>query len=115
MVKSLLSEIDYNQKLMESFSLVWETKKFKTATWERNKDKIDYVEDKGLYSTLVDVYEIAKEFNREIDMAKKYKSTSYLVSIKVDRLRKPLAKSKEGLQQWLDLNKGKKKISASIP
>jgi len=109
-VKNLLSEIEHNQKLVESFSVEWQMKRFKTATWERNKDKIDYIEDKGLYSTLVDAYEITREYNREIDMAKKYKSTSYLVGIKVERLREPLERSKQGLREWLELNKGGKKM-----
>lgn len=106
-VRSLLSEINYNQKLMEAFSLQWQTKKFKTATWKRNKDRMDYI-DPGLGYTLADASEIADEFNREIDAAKKHKSTSYLASIQVDRLKKPLAKSKQGLEEWLQLNKGRK-------
>lgn len=111
MVKGLLSEIEYNQKLIESLSMQLQTKKFKTATWDKNKDKIDYIEDKGLYSILAGAYEIAAEFNREIDAAKKHKSTSYLVGIKAERLREPLERSKQGLQEWLELNKGEKKIA----
>ena len=108
-VKSLLSEIDYNQKLVEAFSFHWQAKKFKTATWKRNKDKMDYIEQ-GLHTTLAGAYEIAEEFNREIDAAKKHKSASYLASIQVDRLSEPLAKSRQGLEEWLQLNKGKEKI-----
>jgi len=59
-------------------------------------------------------YEITGEFNREIDMAKKYSSTSYLVGLKVERLREPLAKSKQGLQEWLELNKGGKKVPSQV-
>jgi len=110
-VKSLLSEIEHNQKLAESFSTMLQMKKFKTGTWDKNKDKIDYIEDKGLYSTLVGVYEITTEFNHDIDTAKKYKSTSYLVGIKVERLREPLERSKQGLQDWLDLNEDVKKVT----
>jgi len=91
MVRSLLSEIEYNQKLMEAFSLGWQTKKFKTGTWIRNKTKIDYI-DPGLRYTLDDANAIADEFNREIDAAKKHKSMSYLAGIRVDRLKGPLAK-----------------------
>ena len=108
-VKGFISEIDYNQKLAESFSTKLEMKKFKTATWDRNKNKINYVNNEGLYSTLAHAYEITDEFNREIDTAKKYKTTSYLVSIKVEKLRKPLERSRQGLQNWLDLNKNLKK------
>lgn len=108
-VRSLLSEINHNQKLMEAFSLQWQTKKFKTATWKRNKEKMDYV-DPGLRYTLADAFEIAEEFNREIDAAKKHKSVSYLAGIRVDRLKEPLAKSKQGLEEWLTLNQSKGKL-----
>ena len=108
-VRSLLSEISSNQKLMEAFSLQWQTKKFKTATWKRNKDKMDYI-DPGLRYTLADAYEIAEEFNREIDAAEKHKSTSYLAGIRVDRLGEPLARSKQGLEEWLALNQSKRKL-----
>lgn len=106
-VKSLLSEIDHNQKLMEVFLMRWQTKKFKTGSWKRNRDKMDYI-DQGLHTTLAGAYEIAEEFNKEIEAAKKHKSSSYLANIQVDRLREPLAKSKQGLEEWFELNKGRK-------
>ena len=107
-VKSLLSEIDYNQKLVQSLSLKWETKKFKTATWDKNKGRLVYLESSELYNNLVDTYEIIGGFNREIEMAKKFKSTSYLVNISVDKLSKPFEKIRQGLENWLQLNKDKK-------
>lgn len=107
-VKRLLSEIDYNHRLVEAFSLRSQMKKFKTATWKRNKDKMDYI-DQSLYLTLADAYEIADGFNRELDAAKKHNSSSYLVGINADRLIKPLAKSRRGLEEWIELNKGQKK------
>ena len=106
-VRSLLSEIEYNQKHMEAFSFQWQTKKFKIGNWKRNKDKMDYI-DQSLHVTLTGTYKIAEEFNRDIEAAKKYKSTSYLASIQVDRLKEPLSKSKQGLEEWLQLNKGRK-------
>ena len=107
-VKSLLSEIEYNSNLVETFSMRPQMKNFKTATWKRNRDKMDYI-DQSLYSTLADVYEVADGFNREIDAAKKHKSTSYIAGLDVSRLIKPLAKSKQGLEEWTELNKSKKK------
>jgi len=107
-VKGLLSETDYNSKLVESFSMQSQMKNFKTSTWKRNRDKMDHI-DHSLYSTLADAYEIADGFNREIDAAKKHKSTSYIAGIDVSRLIKPLAKSKQGLEEWIELNKSKKK------
>ncbi len=107
-VKSLLSEIDYNQRLMEEYSLQRQTKKFKTGIWKRNRGKMDYI-DQGLHNTLVGAYDITEEFNKDIDAAKKYKSASYLSGMRVDRLKEPLAKSRQGLEEWLELNKGRKK------
>jgi hypothetical protein len=106
-VRSLLSEISYNQKLLEAFLFKWQAKKFKTGTWKRNRDKMDYI-DQGLRAILAGAYEIAEEFNGEIEAAKKHKSASYLAGIQVDRLQEPLAKSRQGLEEWLELNKGKK-------
>ena len=111
-VRSLLSEIDFDQKLIEAFSLKWQIRKFKTDTWKRNKDKMDYI-DPALRYVLADAFEIAEEFNREVDAAKKHESTSYLAGIRVERLAKPLARSKQGLEEWLELNQSKKKLPAN--
>lgn len=108
-VRSLLSEIDYNRELMETFLFKWQAKKFKTGTWKSNKDKVDYI-DQSLHNTLAGAYEIAEEFNSEIETAKKHKSSSYLAGIQVDRLKEPLAKSKQGLKEWLELNKRAKEM-----
>ena len=109
-VKSLLSETKYNSKVVDSFSFRSQMKNFKTTTWKRNKDKMDYI-DQSLYSTLTDAYEIADGFNREIDAAKKHKSTSYIAGIDTSRLIEPLTKSKQRLEEWLEINKGKKKVT----
>jgi len=112
LVRSLISEIDYNHKLMETFLFKWQAKKFKAGIWKANKDKIDYI-DQGLRNTLAGAYEIAEEFNSEIEAAKKHKSSSYLVGIQVDRLKEPLARSKQGLKEWLELNKRQKELDKS--
>ena len=108
-VRSLLSEIDYNQKLMEAFLFKWQAKKFKTGTWKSNRGKMDYI-DQSLHNTLAGAYEIAEQFNSEIDAAKKHKSSSYLAGIQVDRLKEPLARSKQGLKEWLELDKRQKEM-----
>jgi hypothetical protein len=53
---------------------------------------------------------MAEEFNREIDAAKTYKSSSYLANINVDKLRESLTKSKQGLDEWFAANKDKKEL-----
>lgn len=43
-VKSLLSETEHGSKLVDSLSFQSQVKNFRTATWKKNRDKIDYVE-----------------------------------------------------------------------
>lgn len=109
LVRGLLSDINYNQKLMDAFSMGWQMKKFKTGTWKQNKEKMDYISP-DLRSTLGDASDIAEQFNGEIGVAMKHKSAIYMANIQVDRLRGPLARSRQGLEEWLQENKGKKKI-----
>ena len=105
-IARLLSEVNYNQKLMETFNLHWQAKKFKTDSWNRNKAKLDFL-DQSLQIALSDAFNIAEDFNQEIAAAKKHKSSSYLASISMDRLRTPLAATKQGLEEWLQQNMGR--------
>ena len=107
-VRGLIAEIDKNQKLMEAFLLQWHYKKFKTGHWRRSQDKLDYIEP-SLRSKLASTYQIIEGFNKEIEIAKKQKSTSYLAGIRVDRLEEPLAASRRRLEEWYALNKDRKK------
>ena len=108
-VRSLLSEIEYNQKLMEAFLFKWQAKKFKTGAWKGSRGRMDYL-DQSLHNTLAGTYEIIEQFNSEIDAAKKHQSSSYLAGIQVDRLKDPLARSKQGLEQWLELEERQKEM-----
>jgi hypothetical protein len=103
MVVTLLSEINQNQRLLENFDFHLRTKKFKTDSWERNKSKLDFLPQE-LLATLSHAFSIAKDFNEKIDTARKYKSTSYMASIELDKLKLPLAKGKQQLKEWLEAN-----------
>jgi len=109
-VKSLLSEIIHNQKLIEDFQFHLQVKKFKAESWKRNKTKVDFL-DQSLQTALADAFSMAERFNQDIDAAKKHKSTSYLSSISVDKLKEPLAKSKQGLEEWLQANVEKPQLA----
>ena len=100
---SLLSEIHQNQKLVESFQFNLKVRKFKTGSWQRNKSKVDFL-GQSLQTTLANAFSMAEGFNQDIDAAKKQKSTSYLSGINVDKLKEPLAKSRQELEEWLQAN-----------
>ncbi len=101
-VTSLLSEIALNQQIAEAF--LQKAKKFKTGSWQRNKNKLDFL-DQELQVALAKAFNMAEEFNREVDAAKKYKSSSYLEGIPVDKLKEALARSQQVLEGWFQSNK----------
>jgi len=105
----LLRDVDKNQKLMEAFLFHWKAKKFKTETWKNNNAKLDFL-DEELQIALSDAFRIAEDFNLQIEAAKKHKSSSYLAAIQVDRLREPLAESRQGLEEWIQENWGKTEL-----
>jgi len=110
-VSSLLTEINQNQQLMEAFMVKWQAKKFKTGSWQRNKNRLDFL-DVSTQTALADAFGLAEDFNRQIDSAKKYKSASYLANINVEKLREPLARSRQELETWLQVNAGQQKMPA---
>ena len=104
-VFSLLSEIALNQQIVETFLQGQPVKKFKTGSWQRNKNKLDFLEQE-LQVVVAKVFSMAEEFNREIDSAKKFKSSSYLIGIPADKLKEPLARSRQWLEEWLQSHSG---------
>ena len=108
-VGSLFSEIVQNQTVMEAFLIQWQAKKFKTGSWQRNKNKLDFL-DQSVQTALSDAFSLAEDFNRQIDNAKKYKSSSYLANVNVEKLREPLTRSKQGLEAWLQSNSDKEEL-----
>ncbi len=100
---SLFLDVNENLKLAESFSLQRRPKKFRTGSWQRNSEKVEFL-DASLRSSLADAFGLAEDFNQEIESAKKYKSTIYLSGVDVHKLEEPLTKSKQGLEEWLKAN-----------
>jgi hypothetical protein len=103
---SLLSEINRNQKLADEFEFQMKVKKFRTGSWKRNKNKLDFL-DQSLHTTIDEAFDTAEGFNQNIDDAKKHRSTIYLSGINVANLKEPLTKSKQGLEEWLRANMDK--------
>ena len=97
--QSLLSEVKLNLALIESFHLRQKPKKFETVSWRMNKTKLDFL-DQSLQVALSDAFMMAEDFNQQIGAAKKYKSASYMVNVDIGKLKGPLTKSQQGLEQW---------------
>ena len=112
--QNLLMEVRLNQALAGSFHLRQKPKKFEVTIWQRNKTKLDFL-SQSLQVVLSDTFMMAEDFNRQIEAARKYKSNSYIVNISIDKLKEPLDKSKEGLEEWLLANVGRKEPPPKYP
>ncbi len=113
-VQSLLSEVKLNQALAEGYNLWQKPQKFETVSWQRNKNKLDFL-SQPLQVALSDAFIIAEDFNQQIAMAKRQKSASYMANVNVDKVKGLLAKSKQGLEEWLLKNIGTKEPPTKYP
>ncbi len=100
---SLLMDVMANQGTLEKFDTQKRPKKLQLASWQRNSEKIDFLEP-SLRSTLADTFRQIEDFNLRVESAKMYKSTSYLFGVNIEKLQRPLGKSREGLEGWLKAN-----------
>ena len=107
---SLLSEVATNQHIADGFLGKTRVRKFRTDSWRRNKEKLDFLDEK-LRNELAKAFNMAEEFNRAIDASRKYKSSSYLEGISVDRLREPFARSRQGLEEWFQANQDQARMT----
>ena len=104
-VQSLLSEVRLNRAMIESFHRRQKATKLEIVSWRRNKAKLDFLKQ-SLQSALSNAFDMADDFNQQVEVAKKHKSASFLADISIDKLREPLDKSKQGLEEWLLVNIG---------
>ncbi len=102
-VTTMLMELDSNYKLTESFSFHRGIQKFKTGSWNRNKDKIDFLPTE-LRNTVSKAFDMSEDVNERIEAARKYGSDSYMAGIDVGKLKGPIDKSREDLRVWLQEN-----------
>jgi hypothetical protein len=100
----LLSEVAANQNITEAFLNKAQIRKFRIDSWQINKGNLDFLDQK-LRDELAKTFGMAEEFNRAVDASRKFKSSSYLEGISVDRLKESLTRSRQGLEEWFEANK----------
>ena len=112
--EDLLLEVKINQALVETFPLRQKPKRFRATSWQMNKNKLDFLRQ-SLQIALSDAFTMIEDYNQQMEALKKYKSASDVVQINVGKLEEPLAKSKEGLEEWLMITTGKREPSPKYP
>jgi hypothetical protein len=97
---ALLMDVMNNERALEKFSTLKKPKKLSIGSWQRNSEKLDFL-DQDLRNTISKTFTQMEDFNMRVDSAKMYKSNSYLFGVNIDRLQEPLEKSREGLEEWI--------------
>ncbi|MFC2051479.1 hypothetical protein ACFLT4_01950 [Chloroflexota bacterium] len=99
-IQNLLLEVRLNQAMLETYHQRQKPRKFEVTGWKRSRDKLDFL-GQSLQRSLSDAYMIIEDFNQQIGEAKKHKSAGYMASVNTEKLKEPLAKCKQGLEEWL--------------
>jgi hypothetical protein len=98
-VTNLLSEVRLNLAIAEVFDQ-GNARRFEMTSWQRSRTKLDFL-DQSLQVALTDAFTMIEDFNQQIAAAKKHRSPSYMASVDAGKLKRPLTKSKEGLEDWI--------------
>ena len=112
--QSLLSEVRQNLRIAEAFTFHWQARKFVMTSWQRNKSKLDFL-DQSLQVSISDAFVMAQDFNQQISAARKHKSASYMASVNMDKLKGLLTKNEQWLEQWLTSEAGTTEPSTKAP
>ena len=113
-IQNLLAEVRLDLRLAEVFSFQYQAKRFMTTTWQLNKNKLDFL-PQPLQESVSSAFVMAEDFNQQIAQAKKNKSTAYMASIHMDKLKILLTSCQQGLEQWLLLKVGSKNPPVKVP
>ncbi len=112
--QNLLAEVRLNQAILEFSKARQKPRKLELASWQRSRNNVDFL-GQPLQGVLSDAFTGAEDFNHQIDAAKKYGSTSYLLDANLDRIKGLLIRSQEGLEEWLLKNVGHKELQTKYP
>ena len=113
-VQNLINEVRLNNRLADIFNPSKAGKKFMDTSWRLYGNKLDFL-DRDLQTDVTDTYMMIEDFNQQITSAKKFKSTSYLASIDIGRLKDLLDDTQEGLEDWLMKRTGSDETTPKSP
>lgn len=99
-VIGIASDLRYNRKLCERISEGGDIARFKTAGWDRNSEKVDFLPGE-LRADLTKLFEATSEVNGTIDASRMHGSKSYMGSMDADKLLEKIVPCQEKIQEWV--------------
>jgi len=102
---SLFMDVRQNLGIVESMGAQRRPRKLKTDSWRRNENKLEFLDD-SLRRELSNTFHLTEDYNRQVESVKNYQSSAYMSIISVDKLKRSLINSQQGLEEWLKANAG---------
>ena len=102
---ALFMDLRNNLGIVESMSGQRRPRKLKVEAWQRNENKLEFLSD-SLRRELATTFHLTEDYNRQVEAVKSYQHQGYMSIISVDKLKRSLVASQQGLEQWLRENAG---------
>ncbi len=99
----ILQDLNKDQTLMENFASTSQAVKLRTKSWNRNKNKIDFLPQQ-IRDDLANAFNMIEEINGKINQAIRSKSNSYLAEVNLERVKPAANKAKQELSAWVQEN-----------
>jgi hypothetical protein len=102
---ALFMDLRANLGIVESMGAQKRPRKLKTDSWQRNENKLEFLDD-SLRRELSTTFHLSEDYNRQVEAVKSYNQSGYMSIISVDKLKRSLINSQQGLEKWLRANAG---------
>ena len=112
-VQRLIYEIRLNQALVETYPKREKPRRFETTIWRMFNNEMDFLDD-SLQEKLTDVFDTLLDYNEQIHAAGKTKTYDQL-NINVNKIKKPLARCRKELEDWLEEATGHRELPTKYP
>ena len=104
-VHAILSDVRVNLRLVEILMEGEQIKRFAINGWKTNMNNIEFL-SQNLQSALIDVFDIAQDYNEQVSTTEHYQTSNYVASIDTVKLKDRLQRCKSALEDWLMNNVG---------
>ena len=102
---AIFMDLRTNLGIVESMGANKRPRKLKVDSYLRNENKLEFLDD-SLRRELTTTFHLSEDYNRQVDAVKNYQHAGYMSIISVDKLKRSLVNSQQGLEQWLRANAG---------
>ncbi|MBI2836469.1 MAG: hypothetical protein HYX85_02105 [Chloroflexi bacterium] len=107
MMRNLFMAVRLNLALIGYLNRQRKPKMFEVVSWQANRDRLGFL-DEQTQKSLSEAFTLADDYNRRMKTARKQKAEDPLAGIDLEKLKEPLAKSRQGMENYFQAMYGTK-------